>query len=1066
MQYLKKQLIYLLICLILFESIVIPSYSSNPPDWNKNWKYKQQIFLPISTDSSASIGQPIDIRIDFKHPCWAKNSSQHSIRICCWQNDRWYELESQIYDLNYTDDTHIRSCGLVFLVPSIADGEEQYFVYYSDRETPSPSYKDHVSIKDCHYYYEPISGLSVEGDYYEIRDDGDIVYGIGEKGQVLNRKLSQVAIRMKPGTKKFDILNSDLLTSFAFAFQKGKDETDEVSSDQQLISKNILVDGNLMVALSIKSGSTGGELRTTNIYKYYHFPGETKRINVHVHHEILKDCQVKGIENVDGRFGAIISFHSKSSVTNKMCFGSILPFLHVYGDDERVHEYRLEENPESRDRTWIISYGDDCDLGTAAWLSYDMNKPGKTHGIILSSNSNIIYNVSGERDGVEVKLAEKEYLNIVGTEVDYASIAFGRNSFEPYTIHDIDIPKGLNIEFDAEFITFQNATFKDVGIESSFFQPLVKSRYQAGGGEEKKDIYTLTVITHLTGRIGSLSILKNITGLNLPILKGELYLNNSLVEVTYGYKPFIGFQILKFPKLVSGRYIVKIYRVFRNNSRYIGVGAVNIMQDTTLHIYCTWQQQIDFRIEDQHHNAIKNVDIRILKINDLIAENKTTNQTLNRVYIPFPLFSPYIIKNLRSISLSDIFKVSSRYIANIFYKGFLVNKTVIPRFNPSIQIMIPLYDLTVDIKDNLGFPPAVNLDVFLISDEMTEPIELIPRYIGDGHYRFEAIPAASYILQISFGNYISRKNIDIPNKNNVSIGFSAESNLQIKLLNRRGEPISSDNYDIIVKRDQRVVSENNVSIKLPPASYIIDVYDDNVLIGSTIVDLTSNRIIKIVTSIPSIMYISIILASIGVFISLFILLYIHRISFNSFMKLLTMILVLLALVFPWWTLYASSENHEIYKTSYMYLYPQNMIEHLVIGKEQYFSLATIPEVFTDFLKTLLVVITIGLILMGLSFIPNIALKRRYALLLVAISIIFVIIVATAFLIGMSRLTELSLGSLQGNKILEIVTPQGGSYSLKASWGLGLGFYLIIVAAIISISTGIIDFLKKKGFVSF
>ena len=93
-------------------------------------------------------------------------------------------------------------------------------------------------------------------------------------------------------------------------------------------------------------------------------------------------------------------------------------------------------------------------------------------------------------------------------------------------------------------------------------------------------------------------------------------------------------------------------------------------------------------------------------------------------------------------------------------------------------------------------------------------------------------------------------------------------------------------------------------------------------------------------------------------------------------------------------------------------------------------------------------------------------KRRYALLLVAISIIFVIIVATAFLIGMSRLTELSLGSLQGNKILEIVTPQGGSYSLKASWGLGLGFYLIIVAAIISISTGIIDFLKKKGFVSF
>jgi len=644
MQCFKRQIVYLLIALILVEGIVIPSSSSDPPYWNKNWKYKQKIILPISTSPQKSIYQPIDIKIDFEYPCWAKNSSYNSVRVCCWQNNKWYELESQIYNLNYTDDTHIKSCGLVFLIPPIANGEEEYFIYYNDEETPYAGYKDHVSIEDRHYYFEPISGLSVEGDYYEIRDDGEIVYGVGEKGQVLNRKLSQVVIKMKPGTKKFDILNSDLLASFAFAFHRGTEETDEVSSDQKLISKDILVDGNLMVSFTITSASNGGEIQTTNIYKYYHSPVEPKRIVVHVHHEILKDCQVEGIENVDGRFGAIISYHSKSSVTDKMCFGSILPFLHVYEEDDRVHEYKLQENPETRDRTWIISYKDDCDIGSKAWLSYDVGKPGKTHGIILSSNHNLIDKVGGERDGVEVKVAEKEYLNLVGTEVDYASITFGRNSFEPYTIHDLTIPKGLKIDFDAEFVTFQNATFKDVDIESSFFQPLAKARYQTPSSRKgEENIYTLTVIPHLTGRIGSFPILSNITGLNLTMLKGELYHNDSLVETAYSYKPFIGFQVFKFPSLKPGRYTVKIYRVFRNTSKYIGVGVVNVLHDTTLHIYCTWQQNIKFKVEDQYHKAIEDVDIEILKINDIIERYRTTNQTIDVISVPFPLFSSYTV---------------------------------------------------------------------------------------------------------------------------------------------------------------------------------------------------------------------------------------------------------------------------------------------------------------------------------------------------------------------------------------------------------------------------------------
>ena len=100
---------------------------------------------------------------------------------------------------------------------------------------PSLSYEDHVQILDRFYYYEPIKGISVEGDYFEIIDDDEIVYGVGQKGSVMNRRLSQIAIRMKPGTTEFDILNSDLLASFCFSYQRGEEDEDEIASDYTLL---------------------------------------------------------------------------------------------------------------------------------------------------------------------------------------------------------------------------------------------------------------------------------------------------------------------------------------------------------------------------------------------------------------------------------------------------------------------------------------------------------------------------------------------------------------------------------------------------------------------------------------------------------------------------------------------------------------------------------------------------------------------------------------------------------------------------------------------------------------
>ena len=219
MQIRKIETAYIILILLISPVLMMSGSSEEnlPPVWNEEWLYRQEIELPISTNNPYAKFQPIDVRIDFDKNCWARSENEHSIRVLCWDGDRWYPLESQIYKLNKTDDNHIRSCGLVFLVPEIADGEERYYVYYDNNKKPLMNYVDHVNIEDAYYYYEPISGISIEGDYYKIIEDDHIIYAVGQKGEVMNRRLSQCIIKMKNKTEEFSIMNSEIIASFSFS---------------------------------------------------------------------------------------------------------------------------------------------------------------------------------------------------------------------------------------------------------------------------------------------------------------------------------------------------------------------------------------------------------------------------------------------------------------------------------------------------------------------------------------------------------------------------------------------------------------------------------------------------------------------------------------------------------------------------------------------------------------------------------------------------------------------------------------------------------------------------------
>ena len=114
----KSRTLLRTISLFILLFLLIPSNYSLASEiiWDENWSYNQEIIIPFATDTDIAHYQPIDIKIEFKNPCWGKNEKENSIRIVCWDGGEWNELESQKYNLKISNN-FISGCCVVFLIP-------------------------------------------------------------------------------------------------------------------------------------------------------------------------------------------------------------------------------------------------------------------------------------------------------------------------------------------------------------------------------------------------------------------------------------------------------------------------------------------------------------------------------------------------------------------------------------------------------------------------------------------------------------------------------------------------------------------------------------------------------------------------------------------------------------------------------------------------------------------------------------------------------------------------------------------------------------------------------------
>lgn len=993
----------------------------------EEFSFHQELSLPFVTEDM--VHQPLDIVIHFSNPCWAIDEEQHSVRVFYSDGKREREIESQIYNLSFGSGEHINSCNLVFLL----QGAGKYFVYYDDERTSSPNYPDHVVISDDSYYYEPIPGYFVDVNYYRITEDGYSLYGIGQEGTFLGIDMSQKVVKQLNGKEEFHIGNWGQLASFAMFWYEDRDR----GTDEKMRSKQILVDGNLMVKVGIVSTSQEERVETTSFYTYYYFPGEEKRLLANVRHEVLQDLHINEIIEEDGMYAYLLTVRGRSASISKLNLGYIPPYLHV-NSENGFQEYRLNQNPESKDYQWVLSTTDDIDLGSPPWFSIDEGEKGRAYALVFDRNENI---TDDEQDGIQVKAVERQEIGVPGLEIDGGGISGGRNSYESGGIHSLEIPQGFSAEFVAEFFSSPDGGLPSVEKEAQLFHTLLP--YRAGwqglvANGEKKEGYNVTVFTHLAPSFPFSSTLSAVTGKKFPIVSAEIWNQGAFISSgvssrisffpssspenirgiisSMDWRNFSFIKKVTFPHIPPSDYVIRIYRE-GNDEKYIGATYASIDGDATVHVFCKRSGKIEVSLHDQHQKGVEDAHVFVTKEKGIFSINSTDESGKSILLAPSPSF----------------------YNLKVVYRGFIaLNETIF--LSPFLPLKktahIELHDVDVRIKDTLDFRPGVSLSLTLKS-KGNEDISFIGEESSAGNFIFSGIPPGEYLLFLKYKSFSYEEECSIPEMLSYEVQFPAVYSLTIKAFTSRGTVLKSS---VSVIREGIFIEKNGGQVStflLPPASYEIVTSSNGKVIGKRSVFLTESTHLDIVTTKKSTLFLFLegLCVASGVFLAFLFLS--KKISLSSFVLLLVFLLLAFSFLSPWWYFHGKG-NGDI--TTTLFLIPQKMITIGRMGTTLNGEIAALPSSF----ELMLSIVSSLLIASMLFLFFSLFTKRT----LFFLSFILIIGAIVLFSYGMSAFSGITTGSFFGNGEIFVSIPGASEELMECMWLPGSGYFLSIFSAIV------------------
>ena len=1070
--------IIVILFLFSFFHINALSFENHSTTNIENLAFKQEIHIPIDTSVKNVKFIPIDINVDFKNPCWAKDEIHHSVRVGFDDGSELIEIDSQIYDLVKIDDTHIKSCKIVFITPENADGKEKYYVLYDSDETDAPDYEDHIILEDTNYYYEPISGQKIAFDYYKVIEDSYVIYGVIQKGEIIGNPVSQYVARVKPDEKVFETNTIDQLAAFDLRHGIFEEPGYTGPSAATKVYKNVLADGNLMVRLRIESNSPQGNIKTDNIYTYYFCPTETKRLFVNVNHEVIKTVDIADPEILDGIYAGIITIKSRSKTIEKMNVGNLLPSIHLFDEDGTIKEYSVPPDPESVEKEIILSTKDDVDLGSKGWVCLDDPSTGKVHGLVMDSNVGLIE----EEDGIQIKAYVKQNIKLPGLEGDTGNVFLGKNTYERGGSHTTVLPQGLKINFGIGFISDETGGYEIINSDSEIIQTLLKNIPIQGenvtdGAEESKG-FTLTTFVHLAPSMPMGSLLSAALGKNFPYISAELYKENKLkssgtvgrlplgsidldlegnifqkIKTVFGmfdWRNASFFKKIKFPDLEPGTYVISIFRenrFFGTERLYIGYAIVDLQSDEKVRIFCRPQGSVKLSIYDQDNKGVENVRFSLnsedIPIIDAVSDNNGS-VILNAPCYPL---KPYKLR--------------------VIYKGFLVeeNEITLGLRNRIFQIKesfsIENYRLNLNIKDSWGFAPEVAINPTLVSNEMIIQELLSADKIDDGEYSFTALYPAKYSLNMKYKSYEVDEDVSIDYDQTLDLTFPAEFEINFNVVNSYGYSLSEGKITVSRngKSESKSIDENGLmKLFVPPGKYEISVFTKGEKIAQQEINVRGDKEIDILTSQESsihtiIIYLGVILVAFSI-----IFMFWKRKTYVG-LRLLVITLLIISLISPWWIL--NGDDKTTSTTTKTLLVPPKIVTLSSSSDVLGGDISQLPEEVTLVLSLLSLLIIIS----GILIFFIIVIKNRYkktTALLSILSILLFIVTIFIFIYAMSMLTEVGLGSFIGSGDVETSLPGlSESKVLPSQWGPGIGFFLGLISVIILAIASIYGKLKKK-----
>ncbi|MBN2599537.1 MAG: carboxypeptidase regulatory-like domain-containing protein, partial [Candidatus Thermoplasmatota archaeon] len=656
-----------------------------------------------------------------------------------------------------------------------------------------------------------------------------------------------------------------------------------------------------------------------------------------------------------------------------------------------------------------------------------------------------------------------------GLEADTGNLYLTRNAYENGN-HQTTLEKGKIYQYKAEFLTVENGRYTRIDEESAIYQSMITNvpvfRGNVTGEEKTNERYTLTVFAHFARSIPLGSLFSAALGRNVSYIYAELYQDKSFrssgtvgrlslgsisVNMTgknllqklqtalgiFDWKNLTLFKKIRFPDLDPGTYLVKIYREnprFAKERQYIGFALVDLTKDTAIRIRCRPQGAITVSLIDQENQAVENAHCILLSDNTTVADAVTDSEGHTRLFAPCYSLKPYHLK--------------------ILYQGFLIGEEQVKL--TSVRRIIDLkksftlerYGLSLTVTDTWGFAPAVDVNPTLVSSEMVSAITIRAESSQAGTYRFSNLLPASYQLSLSYKSFRLEQDVRLQQGTSLAVVFPAEFSLDLAIFNSYADRLSGG--EVSLQRSEKTkstaIQQNGTAYaSIPPGDYELIVHANTQNIAQQQIQMRGDKKMEILTSQGSLLH--------TILLYLGILFLVGAIGFLIWkrqlvvgLKLITISLLIIALVSPWWAL--NGETGSVSTTTNTMVIPPKLITLTKSSNATGGEISAVPDEVTMVLGLLSLLVGVVCVFLVVSLLTERKL-RKITLLVSFLSIVLILLTLVVFYYALDQLTQVGVGSFMGSGTLDITVPgQLVQTAIPCSWGPSISFYLLILSFVL------------------